>query len=167
MLGGALSNDGEPLVSLMAVEAREIAISFIGCSRTQLGASGGLCCPPGTGFRTGGKDNRICQVALARRVEGGFDLVSERIYWNSSAERHREAFVAADFEVIPCGKFHDRRRYPRGLGHRRFVLEARGEATRTGRTYRQPPFAMMAAHSRMTATPISSTRMIERMRRSF
>lgn len=32
-------------------------------------------------------------------------LVSKRIYWNSSAERHREAFEAAGFEVILCEKF--------------------------------------------------------------
>jgi hypothetical protein len=32
-------------------------------------------------------------------------LVSKRVYWNSSAERHRDAFEAAGFEVVLCEKF--------------------------------------------------------------
>jgi hypothetical protein len=32
-------------------------------------------------------------------------LVSKRIYWNSSAEKHREVFEAAGFEVVLCEKF--------------------------------------------------------------
>jgi hypothetical protein len=32
-------------------------------------------------------------------------LVSKRIYWNSSAERHRDAFEDAGFDVILCEKF--------------------------------------------------------------
>jgi hypothetical protein len=38
-------------------------------------------------------------------VGGKRQLVSKRIYWNSSAEKHREAFEAAGFEVILCEKF--------------------------------------------------------------
>lgn len=32
-------------------------------------------------------------------------LVAKRVYWNSSAEKHREAFEAAGFEVVLCEKF--------------------------------------------------------------
>ena len=32
-------------------------------------------------------------------------LVSKRVYWNSSAERHRDAFEAVGFEVVLCEKF--------------------------------------------------------------
>lgn len=32
-------------------------------------------------------------------------LVTKRVYWNSSAEKHREAFEAAGFEVVLCEKF--------------------------------------------------------------
>ena len=49
---------------------------------------------------------------LAWLEDGKFDepggkrkLVLKRIYWNSAAERHREAFEAAGFEVILCEKF--------------------------------------------------------------
>ena len=49
---------------------------------------------------------------LAWLEDGKFDepggrrkLVVKRIYWNSAAERHREAFEEAGFEVILCEKF--------------------------------------------------------------
>lgn len=32
-------------------------------------------------------------------------LVTKRVYWNSSAEKHREVFEAAGFEVVLCEKF--------------------------------------------------------------
>jgi hypothetical protein len=32
-------------------------------------------------------------------------LLSKKIYWNSSAEKHREVFEAAGFEVVLCEKF--------------------------------------------------------------
>jgi hypothetical protein len=32
-------------------------------------------------------------------------LVSKRVYWNSSAEKHRETFEGAGFEVVLCEKF--------------------------------------------------------------
>src|SRR5262245_38056488 len=32
-------------------------------------------------------------------------LVSKRVYWNSSAEKHRNIFEAAGFEVVLCEKF--------------------------------------------------------------
>jgi len=49
---------------------------------------------------------------LAWLEDGKFDepggkrkLVRKRIYWNSAAERHREVFEEAGFEVILCEKF--------------------------------------------------------------
>ena len=49
---------------------------------------------------------------IAWLEDGKFDqaggkrkLVQKRIYWNSSAEKHRDAFEAAGFEVVLCEKF--------------------------------------------------------------
>jgi NYN domain len=55
-------------------------------------------------------DNVAALVAWLE--DGRFDeaggkrkLVSKRIYWNSAAERHRETFEAAGFDVVLCEKF--------------------------------------------------------------
>jgi hypothetical protein len=52
------------------------------------------------------------QSLTAWLEDGRFDepggkrkLVAKRVYWNSSAEKHREAFEAAGFEVLLCEKF--------------------------------------------------------------
>lgn len=49
---------------------------------------------------------------IAWLEDGGFDeagrkrrLVAKRVYWNSSAEKHRDTFEAAGFEVVLCEKF--------------------------------------------------------------
>jgi hypothetical protein len=50
--------------------------------------------------------------AMIHWLEDRFDeagrrrkLVTKRVYWNSSAERHREMFEAAGFEAVLCEKF--------------------------------------------------------------
>lgn len=51
------------------------------------------------------------QSLTAWLEDGKFDegrkrkLIIKRVYWNSAAERHREVFEAAGFEVILCEKF--------------------------------------------------------------
>ena len=52
------------------------------------------------------------QAMTAWLEDGKFDeasrrrrLVSKRVYWNSSAEKHRDTFEAAGFEVVLCEKF--------------------------------------------------------------
>jgi len=54
----------------------------------------------------------IVEALVAWLEDGRFDegggkrkLVAKRVYWNSSAERHRETFEAAGFEVVLCEKF--------------------------------------------------------------
>jgi hypothetical protein len=60
--------------------------------------------------------SRLTPTALAAMIawleDGRFDeaqrrrrLISKRVYWNSAAEKHREAFEAAGFEVVLCEKF--------------------------------------------------------------
>jgi hypothetical protein len=55
---------------------------------------------------------QMIDALVAWLEDGTFDppggkrkLVHKRIYWNSSAERHREAFEAAGFDVVLCEKF--------------------------------------------------------------
>jgi uncharacterized LabA/DUF88 family protein len=55
---------------------------------------------------------KIIESLVAWLEDGKFDeasgkrkLVSKRVYWNSSAERHRETFEAAGFDVVLCEKF--------------------------------------------------------------
>ncbi len=45
------------------------------------------------------EDGRFDEVGRKRR------LVAKRVYWNSSAEKHRDTFEAAGFEVVLCEKF--------------------------------------------------------------
>jgi hypothetical protein len=45
------------------------------------------------------EDGRFDEAGRKRR------LVSKRVYWNSSAEKHRDTFEAAGFEVVLCEKF--------------------------------------------------------------
>ena len=45
------------------------------------------------------EDGRFDEASRRRR------LVSKRVYWNSSAEKHRDTFEAAGFEVVLCEKF--------------------------------------------------------------
>jgi uncharacterized LabA/DUF88 family protein len=54
----------------------------------------------------------IIEALTAWLEDGRFDeaggkrkLVTKKIYWNSSDEKHREAFEAAGFEVVLCEKF--------------------------------------------------------------
>jgi hypothetical protein len=61
----------------------------------------------------GGKLSPTALPAMTAWLEDGcFDelgrrrkLVAKRVYWNSAAERHRDAFEAAGFEVVLCEKF--------------------------------------------------------------
>jgi NYN domain len=45
------------------------------------------------------EDGKFDEAGRQRR------LVSKRVYWNSSAEKHRDTFEAAGFEVVLCEKF--------------------------------------------------------------
>lgn len=54
----------------------------------------------------------IIEALIAWLEDGKFDeaggkrkLVGKTVYWNSSAEKHREAFEAAGFDVVLCEKF--------------------------------------------------------------
>ncbi len=54
----------------------------------------------------------IIEALVAWLEDGKFDeaggkrkLVGKTVYWNSSAEKHREAFEAAGFDVVLCEKF--------------------------------------------------------------
>src|SRR5215510_11220813 len=61
----------------------------------------------------GGKLSPTALPAMTAWLEDGrFDelgrrrkLVAKRVYWNSAAEKHRDAFEAAGFEVVLCEKF--------------------------------------------------------------
>ena len=55
---------------------------------------------------------QMVDALVAWLEDGSFDapggkrnLVHKRIYWNSSAEKHRETFEAAGFDVVLCEKF--------------------------------------------------------------
>ena len=55
---------------------------------------------------------QMIEALVAWLEDGSFDepggkrkLVHKRIYWNSSAEKHREMFEAAGFDVVLCEKF--------------------------------------------------------------
>jgi hypothetical protein len=45
------------------------------------------------------EDGRFDDAGRSRR------LVAKRVYWNSAAEKHRDVFEAAGFEVVLCEKF--------------------------------------------------------------